>query len=87
MQESNIKAAEERLKSIRTELENTSSDSKEYLDLKANEEAWAAGIEKEKNILMTMGDHDQMDKQLQFYTKKYDSLSLLLNEKIRLMKE
>jgi len=75
------------LNEISLELKGVSPGSKEEKDLKIKEKNIVRRLEIEKEKFKSKGDIDLMEKELQSYGEKYDSLEKLLNEKTYLIKE
>jgi len=87
IQKSNIEIGENMLNEISQELKGVSPGSKEEKDLKIKEKNIVSRLEIEKEKFKNQGDIDLMEKELQSYGEKYDSLEKLLNEKTYLIKE
>ncbi len=83
---SNIEIGEARLKEINQELEETDPGSDEESNLKLKQESIIRRLAIEKEKLQRQGNLNLMEKQLQSYGKKYDSLEILLKEKTDLIK-
>jgi hypothetical protein len=81
----NIEIGETKLDEINQELKEVAPGSVEEKNLKMKQERILSRLASEKEKLQRTGNLQLMEKQLQSYGKKYDSMEVLLKEKTYLI--